>query len=297
MNPAPHTAPTVPDLPIHELLALEAVARLGSVQAAAESLHVTPSGVSHRIASLARRIGAPLLRRQGRGVVLTDAAESCVAEVRPALLALADATEAQRAHEHGTVRIATAAAVGVAWLLPRLRALVAAPHALPVELISVATPAEIAPDRWDLMIHDGGTPQRGALRRPLFRDRLLQVCAPALLPRPGHWLTDAELARHPSLCLAQLDAGAWPAPARSAEHRIVFDDALTMLEAAAAGAGVAVATLTAARPYLDSGRLVQASRETVDGRAYALDLSEAGQHKAAARRLFEGLAGHGQRPG
>jgi len=59
---------------LDRLRALHAVATHGSLQAAAEVLHVSPSAVSQQIAKLEREVGEPLLERRGRGVALTDAA-------------------------------------------------------------------------------------------------------------------------------------------------------------------------------------------------------------------------------
>jgi len=59
---------------LERLRALHAVASHGSLQAAAEVLHITPSAVSQQIAKLEREVGEPLLERRGRGVALTDAA-------------------------------------------------------------------------------------------------------------------------------------------------------------------------------------------------------------------------------
>jgi DNA-binding transcriptional LysR family regulator len=58
---------------LERLRALDAVATHGSVHAAATALHVTASAVSQQLAKLEREVGQPLLRRQGRGVRLTDA--------------------------------------------------------------------------------------------------------------------------------------------------------------------------------------------------------------------------------
>lgn len=94
MNPVPPSDPSaVGALPIHELMALEAVERLGSVQAAADELSVTPSGVSHRLASLERRLGLRLLQRKGRGVTLTPEAAAYVVALRRGLTDLAHATD------------------------------------------------------------------------------------------------------------------------------------------------------------------------------------------------------------
>jgi LysR family transcriptional activator of nhaA len=57
-----------------QLAYLRAVARTGSVTAAAESLHVTPQTVSGQVGVLEARLGVALLERVGRGVRLTDVA-------------------------------------------------------------------------------------------------------------------------------------------------------------------------------------------------------------------------------
>jgi LysR family glycine cleavage system transcriptional activator len=273
----------VPDLPIHELLALEAVSRLGSVQAAAEALHVTASGISHRIANLERRIGSRLLRRQGRGVVLTEVADLYVATVRPGLAALSAATEALLEHEHGVIRIATAAAVGASWLLPCIRRYLQLHPRARFELLTVATPDELASDRWDILIHYGTSPRRGALRSVLFTERLVQV-------RSASHVNVA--AGNTSLRLTQLelpDASGRRRGDPAAHAQLVFDDALAMLEAVAAGAGAAWSTETAAGGHLAGGRVVRTDAPSHPGSRYVMDLSEAGQLKPGATACYHWL--------
>ena len=60
---------------ISSLLALEAVDRLGSATAAAEELALTHSAVSRQLKALQDQIGVTLLRREGKGLALTPAAE------------------------------------------------------------------------------------------------------------------------------------------------------------------------------------------------------------------------------
>ncbi|MFF4219533.1 LysR family transcriptional regulator [Streptomyces nondiastaticus] len=60
-------------LNLERLRTLNAVARHGSVSAAADGLHVTTSAVSQQLAKLERETGQQLLAKQGRGVRLTDA--------------------------------------------------------------------------------------------------------------------------------------------------------------------------------------------------------------------------------
>ena len=56
---------------LNALRAFDAVARLGSVTAAAEALHVTHGAVSRQLRTLEAHFGTPLFDKSGRGLVLT----------------------------------------------------------------------------------------------------------------------------------------------------------------------------------------------------------------------------------
>ncbi len=58
-----------------DLRVFEAVARLGSITAAADELHTVQSNVTARIRALENELGTALFRRHSRGVVLTPAGE------------------------------------------------------------------------------------------------------------------------------------------------------------------------------------------------------------------------------
>ncbi|WAL69191.1 LysR family transcriptional regulator [Amycolatopsis cynarae] len=58
---------------LNRLRVLVAVARTGSVTAAAEALHYAQPSVSHHLARLEAEAGLPLLQRAGRGIRLTEA--------------------------------------------------------------------------------------------------------------------------------------------------------------------------------------------------------------------------------
>src|SRR5690606_25625006 len=88
--------------------ALLAVERTGTVHAAARDLGYTPSAVSQQVKRLERDLGARLLDREGRGVVLTAAGRRVVEEGR----LLREQVESLRARLHdagarptGTVRL------------------------------------------------------------------------------------------------------------------------------------------------------------------------------------------------
>ncbi|MCZ7461581.1 LysR family transcriptional regulator [Streptomyces sp. WMMC940] len=95
-------------LNLERLRTLDALARHGSVSAAADGLHVTTSAVSQQMAKLEREVGQQLLARIGRGVRLTDAgrllADHAARILSQVELAQAD-IEAQRGQVVGEVRL------------------------------------------------------------------------------------------------------------------------------------------------------------------------------------------------
>ncbi len=91
------------------LRVLLAVAREGSVTAAAEALHYAQPSVSHHLARLEAEVGVPLLQRAGRGVRLTDAGELLVARAEEILGRIDSARAEIAAHaglRAGRIRLA-----------------------------------------------------------------------------------------------------------------------------------------------------------------------------------------------
>ncbi|MFI9325378.1 LysR family transcriptional regulator [Kitasatospora aureofaciens] len=102
------------------LRALHAVAVHGSVGRAAAALGFTPSAVSQQIAKLERETRTVLLERQGRGVVLTDAARELAATART-VLGLVERAEVRLEEQRGQAvgRLLVAAfATGARGLMP-----------------------------------------------------------------------------------------------------------------------------------------------------------------------------------
>src|SRR6185436_3237367 len=61
---------------VTQLATFLAVAREGSVSAAAEKLHVTQPSISAAVSALSRELGVELTERVGRGIALTPAGEA-----------------------------------------------------------------------------------------------------------------------------------------------------------------------------------------------------------------------------
>ncbi|WUJ73486.1 LysR family transcriptional regulator [Kribbella soli] len=112
---------------VRRLRVLRALADHGTVTAAAEVLHLTPSAVSQQLAALESEVGQELLERRGRRVAITSAGRLLLEHTDTILTEVERAEDAMRLHAdgaNGEVRIvafATAITLLVAPALPRLR--------------------------------------------------------------------------------------------------------------------------------------------------------------------------------
>ena len=80
--------------PLTAIEAFVAVARAGSVKAAAQDLALPAPALSRRIQTLERFVGKPLFERRHHAMVPTADGDRLLAQIAPALVQLADAVEA-----------------------------------------------------------------------------------------------------------------------------------------------------------------------------------------------------------
>jgi LysR family transcriptional regulator of beta-lactamase len=246
-------------LPLNALRAFEASARHLNLTRAAEELHVTQTAVSQHIRKLEDRLGKPLFRRLPRGLALTDEGQALLPVVVESFGSL------ERALEHlGDTRpreVLTVGAVGtfaVGWLLPRLRHFQQACPFVDLRLLTHNNRVDMAGEGLDLAIRFGDGAWHGAHAERILDAPMSVMCAPAL----AHGVrTAAELARQPLLrsyradeWTAWFEAAGAPCPV---VRGAVFDSSLTLAEAAAQGAGMALLPVNMFTRELQQGRLVQ----------------------------------------
>lgn len=244
--------------PLHTLTAFEAAARLGSFQAAAEALHLTPSAVSHRIRLLETFVGHDLFERRHRRVVLTEVGRRYLGTVRDALLRLDEAGAALRSGRCGPLRLSVAPALGSKWLV---RCVAEYQELHPEIEFSLSTGTGLGPvlaGEVDLGLRYGEEEWPGLLAWKLFEERVFPVCSPVLAERmrlPAD-LDRVRLLRHPLLSWRRWFAVAGLMRDEPSDGPY-YEDALLMLEAAVAGHGVALMAATLAASYLKEGVLVR----------------------------------------
>jgi DNA-binding transcriptional LysR family regulator len=199
---------------LRRLRALRELADRGTIAAAADALHLTPSAVSQQLAALEREVGQPLLERDGRGVRLTPAARVLLAhgDALFARLELLRADlDAHAAGDAGEVRVGGFATSLAALVLPAAALLADRAPGVRVRIEEAESPPcflALGQHELDVVLsmEAEGVPAADDarfLRRPLLADVL-----DAALP-DGHPLADEE-----DVELAALSGETWIAPPR-----------------------------------------------------------------------------------
>lgn len=106
--------------PLNALRAFEAAGRHQSFSGAADELGVSHSAVSRHVRGLEDRLGAQLFRDLPRGVELTDAGAQYLAQVTPALDAIAEASEVFSDKPAGQVTVDSEPLFAAKYLIPKL---------------------------------------------------------------------------------------------------------------------------------------------------------------------------------
>ncbi len=250
------------------LKAFQLTARHQSVSRAAEELRVTQPAVTQQIRRLERAVGLRLFRREGRGIVVTEAGQTLATfaqRIFQLVDAAADALEGVAGLQTGHFALGASRTAGsyyVAGLLDRFK------RRYPGVRVSlaVANSQIILAHVADFTLHAGvvaGPPADPALiARPLVRDRLV-----AILPR-GHplgrksALTVTDLGGHPLILrepgstTRRLVEQAFAARGVAVTPSMELEDNEAIKSAVADGVGVAMMAQGAVARDIASGRLL-----------------------------------------
>jgi LysR family glycine cleavage system transcriptional activator len=249
--------------PLNALRAFEAAARHLSFTRAAEELNVTQAAVSHQIKSLEESLGMPLFRRLNRALALTDAGQVYLPPLREAFDILSDATARLRASgSAGTLTVSAMPSFAARWLVPRLPRFQRLHPDIDVRTSSTAQLVDFTNQDVDIAIRfgRGGWPDLSVER--LLGEEIFPVASPQLRDGPPPIRTPEDL--RGATLLHDDFAIAWPdylkvagLPDFAATRGPRFSDTAHLLQAAAAGHGVALARGALASDDIAAGRLVR----------------------------------------
>src|SRR5258705_1233653 len=180
-----HARPRIPlGLEIRDCRLISAVADHGNLTRAGGVLHLTQSALSHQLAALERRVGAPLFARLGRRMVLTPVGECFLTGATAVLAAVRRAEEgATVAAEQrlGMIRLATECYTCYHWLPPILRAYDAAAPRIETRIVAEATHRPLAAlldGELDVAIVRLPVRDQRVRVTPLFVDEILALVPP-----------------------------------------------------------------------------------------------------------------------
>lgn len=181
------------------LRAFEAVARLGSIAAAATELGVTDAAVRQHLRGLEDFVGRPLFERHSSGLKSTDEAARFGDTVGAAFRTLRTGVDELLGRgDAAPLRVALTPAFAEHWLMPRLAALWQSDPELIVELVPSIRPVDLKAEGFDLAIRYGQGNWPGCRSERLASARYMVVASEAYLSPDGP-LSLTELATCPWL--------------------------------------------------------------------------------------------------
>lgn len=246
--------------PLASLQAFEAAVRHQSYTRAAKELALTHGAISHHIATLEERLGVRLFVRERNRMVPTEHGRMLVLKVRQALGLLERGFSRAGQGEHVTLTLSVLSSLASRWLVPRLASFVELYPNIDLHIDVRPGPADLLAGEADAAIRygTGGWPDVQQIR--LMGDELLPVCAPhyrgGALPKTLDELASCVLLRNPWVPWEPWLHAAG-SELREPRRGPVFSDSAVLLDAAAAGLGVALARRVFAEGDLQSGRLVR----------------------------------------
>ena len=246
---------------LNDIRAFLEVSRSGSFGAAARVLSLSKSMVSRRIVRLEHSLGAQLLNRTTRGVVLTDAGTTFVGHAERALAELEAAREALRGDGNeveGQLRIAAPLSFGATHVAPVLAELALRHPRLRLYTSYSDRRVDLLAERFDVAIRLGSLPDSSLVARRVAPMYGAVVASPAYLAQHGTPQTLADLARHEVLLEG---ATTWRLHDGRREHsvsvhgRFQSDSGEATLRAVLAGVGIASLPTFLVGEHLASGSL------------------------------------------
>lgn len=285
---------------LNGLRAVEAVARTGGLQAAADELGVSASAVSQQVNRTEAQIGRKLFVRNARGMAPSAFGAAFCARLTAGFRELASAVQSARRDAEGPLLVSVAPAFASRWLIARLSRLFARHPEILVRIDASIGLADLEGSDIDVAIRfgDGNWPDVEASL--LVEQEIYPVAAPSI---GAHVRTLDDLTRATVI----VDEGAmfgwndWfaasgrdPVPLQCGAR---FSDPLLCLDAAICGNGVMLAWDLIAGDAVADGRLVAPfGKGTPSGLGYWLCTRKGGMAPRKVRAFRDWIMEEIRRP-
>jgi len=284
-----------PSVTLSTLRGFEAAARLASFALAADELHLSHSAVSHQIKLLEQELGQPLFRRVGRSVVLTDAGKDFARTVREILRQLEDGVVRLAPYRKPSgVILYTTTSFARGFLRQRMAQFRAELPDVDLWLDTSERAVDFATDEVDILItYAGGVAAHGTIDAHLLEDTRVPVAAPSLIDKMGGSSGVATSIVGWPLLHDESDVSwrQWFSIVGRSDVDVVsgsnFSDHAMMIDAAADGHGVALASAICADPYLRTAALLPLEGPRIPQAAYRIYCDLRSYEDDQVRRVYE----------
>lgn len=249
-----------------------ALARAGSLSAAARELGVTTPAVSKHLALMEARLGLSLVNRSTRRMSLTSEGEVYLERARRILGEIDDMEQllgSSKAMPRGLLRVNATLGFGRSHIAPLISRFVRKHPQLEVQLQLSVNPPPLTDDAFDVCIRFGAPPDARVIARRIAPNRRLLCAAPAYLARHGTPKVPSDLVRHNCIGIRQGEEayGVWRlsggrgknavAEAVKTRGNLSTNDGEIAVNWALDGHGILMRAEWDIQRYLRNGRLVQ----------------------------------------
>lgn len=244
---------------LNGLRAVEAVGRLGSLQAAAVELGVSVGAVSQQVIKTEQQLRLQLFERTSRGMVVTSAAQPVLARLNEGFRLLSGGIGMALKGDETVLTISVAPVFAARWLVHRIATFSERFPNISLRMEASDRLVDPASSDVDLCIRVGRGQWPGTCAELLLEQRVFPVCAPALaaqVVRPEDFLDLPVIVDGRAMFTWDVWLSAVGLAGSSMKARHEFSEASLCLDAAIAGQGVLLAWETIASHQLQAGQLI-----------------------------------------
>ncbi|MBX4908300.1 MULTISPECIES: LysR substrate-binding domain-containing protein [Rhizobium] len=243
---------------LNGLRALEAVGRLGSLQAAADELGVSVGAVSQQVIKAEAQLGQVIFERTARGMIATEAARPVLTALDEGFARLSAAVSIASRKDDTILTISVAPVFAARWLVHRLHRFAKGYPDIKLRLDATTNLVNPAISDVDIGIRVGAGKWPDVKAELLLEQEVFPVCSPEMaanLKQPADILALPAIIDGPAMFSWEVWMSEAGLSGATLATRHVFNDASLCLDAAIAGQGVMLAWQTLAAFALAEGRL------------------------------------------
>jgi DNA-binding transcriptional LysR family regulator len=244
---------------LNGLRAIEAVGRLGSLQAAADELGVSVGAVSQQISKAEAQLGHLMFERRPKGLVPTDIGRPVLARLSDSFLKMSEAVALAQRRDNHCLTISVAPVFAARWLVRRLESFARQFPDIVLRIDATMQLIDPATSDVDLGIRVGKGDWQDVVSELILPQQVFPVVAPSLA---AELKTPRDILSVPAVIDSRamfgwdvwLDEAGLGGETINARH--FFNEASLCIDAVVAGQGVMLAWQTLTADAICEGRLV-----------------------------------------